>query len=277
MSGQELPLLCEKMPMWEYIPMYTEPDGTFPHHIANPLIASTTADLQKRVVEEKADIGVAFDGDADRCGFIDEKGRRISEDLITALIAEFILAKEPGAAILYDLRSRRVAPETIARFGGRAVRSRVGHAFIKEKMREEDAAFGGELSGHYYHRAMGFTDNAMLTMIQMLNYLSLKGEALSRLILPLEEYYSTGEINLRVGEREKIFAALESRYSDAKKDYLDGVTVEYAPWWFNLRASHTESVLRLNLEADDRGLMEEKKKEVLGIISDADPSMAVLP
>jgi len=274
MSGPELPLLFEKVPAWKYSAIYTEPDGAFPHHVANPLIPSTTADLQKKVTAEGSDIGVAFDGDADRCGFIDEKGRRISEDLVTALIAEFILAVEPGAAILYDLRSSRVVPETITRLGGRPVRSRVGHAFIKEKMREENAAFGGELSGHYYFREMGFTDNAMLAMIHLLNYLSMKKTPLSELVAPLEKYFSTGEINLRVGDKGKVFAALEQAYRDSKTDHLDGLTAEYDSWWFNLRASNTEPVVRLNLEANDVELMEDKKKEVIGVVSRADPSMA---
>jgi len=273
MAGLEVPPLLNKIPVWKYIPMYMEPDGSFPHHIANPLIPSTTRDLQAMVLKENADVGVAFDGDADRCGFIDEKGERVPEDLVTALIAEFFLTKEPGATILYDLRSSRIVPETISRLKGRAVRSRVGHAFIKTKMREENALFAGELSGHYYYRDMGFTDNAILTMIHMLNFLSLKSEPLSNLIQPLKKYYSTGEINLKVKDKEAVFKALEARFMDARKDYLDGITVEYDSWWFNLRASNTEPLMRLNLEANDPSIKEEKKKEVFNTIHDSDPSM----
>jgi len=275
MAGPEVLLLLKRFPSWTLVPMYMEPDGNFPHHIANPLLPSTTRELQVKVVKEKADLGVAFDGDADRCGFIDEKGERIPEDLVTALIAEFILTKNPGAIILYDLRSSRVVPETITRLGGRAVRSRVGHAFIKTTMREKKALFAGELSGHYYYRDMGFTDNGIFTMIQMLNFLSLKKRPLSSLIATLKKYYSTGEINLRVKDKDAILAALEATYKDTRKDYLDGLTIEYDAWWFNLRASNTEPVMRLNLEANDSTTEEKKKQEVLTIIGKADTSMMI--
>ena len=275
MAGPEVSGLFKRFSLWTVISMYMEPDGRFPHHIANPLLPSTTRDLQGVVVKEKADIGVAFDGDADRCGFIDERGERIPENLVTALIAEFLLTKEPGATILHDLRSSRVVPETITRLGGRAVRCRVGHAFIKERMREENALFAGELSGHYYYRDMGFTDNAVFTMIQMFNFLSLKMTPLSRVITTLRKYYSTGEINMKVSEKDAVFSALKAHYKDAKKDHLDGLTIEYDVWWFNLRASNTEPVMRLNLEADNESTMREKKEEVLGIIGDADPSMMI--
>ena len=275
MAGPEVVRLFKRFPSWDLIAMYMEPNGDFPHHIPNPLLPASTADLQARVVAEKADLGVAFDGDADRAGFIDEKEERISEDLITALIAEFFLTKEPGSAILYDLRSSRVVPEVITRLGGKAVRSRVGHSFIKAKMREENALFAGELSGHYYFRDMGFVDNGLLTMIQMFNYLSLKKVPLSSLIQPLKKYSSSGEINIEVERREVIFSALEVKFKDARIDHLDGLTVGYDSWWFNLRPSNTEPVIRLNLEADNLAVMEEKKKDVLKIIEQSDPSMRV--
>jgi phosphomannomutase len=275
MAGPEVFGLFKKFPVWTLVPLYMEPDGSFPHHIANPLLPSATRDLQAMVVREKADIGVAFDGDADRCGLIDEKGNRIPEDLVTALIAEFLLTKEPGATILYDLRSSRIVPETITRLGGKAVRTRVGHAFIKAKMREVNALFAGELSGHYYYRDMGFTDNALFTMIQMLNFLSLKKMPLSGLIRPLQTYYATGEINIQVKDKEAVFTALEANYKDAQKDHLDGLTIGHDTWWFNLRASNTEPLMRLNLEANDPTTREEKRKEVLTMIGKADPSMKV--
>jgi phosphomannomutase len=275
MAGPEVFGLCKQFPLWTLIPLYMEPDGRFPHHIANPLLPSATHDLQVAVRREKADIGVAFDGDADRCGFIDEKGERIREDLVTALIAEFLLAKEPGATILYDLRSSRVVPETITHLGGKAVRTRVGHAFIKAKMRETNALFAGELSGHYYYRDMGNTDNAIFTMIQMLNFLSLKHEPLSRLIQPLQKYYGTGEINIRVKDTKAVFAMLEAHYRDVPKDHLDGLSIDFGPWWFNLRASNTEPLMRLNLEANDLTTREVKKEEVLEIIGKADPFLKV--
>jgi phosphomannomutase len=275
MVGPEAELLFKRVPLWRFVPMYMEPDGRFPHHVPNPLLPNTTGDLERMVVRERADVGVAFDGDADRCGFIDERGERVPEDLVTALIGEFLLAKKTGITVLYDLRSSRIVPETITHLKGKAIRCRVGHAFIKTKMREEDAWFAGELSGHYYYQDMGFTDNAMLTMIHVLNFLSLKGERLSDLVRPLKKYHSTGEINLQVKDKETVFSTLERAYKDARKDHLDGLTTEYDSWWFNLRASNTEPVMRLNLEANKSNIMEEKKKEVLDLIGRADPSMTI--
>ncbi|HEC98525.1 MAG TPA: phosphomannomutase/phosphoglucomutase [Nitrospirae bacterium] len=273
MAGLDVPVLFKRVPVWKFTPMYMEPDGRFPHHIANPLLPATTRELQAMVLQERTDIGVAFDGDADRCGFIDEKGERIPEDLMTALIAGVLLIKNPGATILYDLRSSRIVPETITRLGGKAIRCRVGHAFIKAQMRQENALFAGELSGHYYYRDIGFTDNGILTMIQILNLLSLKGIPLSQLVKPLRKYYSSGEINMQVNYKNAIFAALEARYKDGRKDHLDGLTVEYGDWWFNLRASNTEPVIRLNLEANDKKTMEEKRNEILKIIMETDPKV----
>jgi phosphomannomutase len=274
--GREVTALTERFPQWDLIPMYMKPDGRFPHHVANPLIESTTLDLQRKVVKEKADIGIAFDGDADRCGFIDEKGNRIPEDLITALITESFLADNPGAVIIYDLRSSRALPETISRLGGKPLRSRVGHAFIKELMRKENAVFAGELSGHYYYKDMGFTDNAIFTMIWMLNFLASKNASLSTLVEPLRKYHSTGEINVQIQDKESVFNALEKFYTDANIDYLDGLTVQYKSWWFNLRPSNTEPVIRLNMETDDVKTLEKKKKEVLEIVKQVEPSMKIL-
>jgi phosphomannomutase len=276
MAGPEIPRLFARAPAWRLIPMYLEPDGRFPHHHANPLDPATTRELQDRVVAEGADFGVAFDGDADRCGFIDERGERVREDLVTGLIAEFLLEGNPGATVLYDLRSSRAVVEAIARAGGRGVRSRVGHAFIKTRMREEDAVFAGELSGHYYYRDMGFTDNGLLTLIQVANIIAARGRPLSELVGPLDRYPSTGEINLRVREPDVVLAALAARYGNADLDYLDGLTVGYPAWWFNIRRSHTEPVVRLNLEADTASLMDEKRQEVLGVIREADPGAKVV-
>jgi phosphomannomutase len=275
-AGQEVLALAERFPQWDLISMYMKPDGRFPHHVANPLIESTTLDLQNRVVKEKANVGIAFDGDADRCGFIDEKGDRIPEDLVTALIAESFLANNQGAAIIYDLRSSRVVPETISRLGGKPIRCRVGHAFIKEQMRKKNAVFAGELSGHYYYKDTGFTDNALFTMIWMLNFLSAKNLPLSALVEPLKKYHSTGEINLQVRDKEPIFVTLEKVYADATIDHLDGLTVQYDSWWFNLRPSNTEPVIRLNMEAADTKTLEVKKEEVLKNIKDAEPLMRLL-
>ena len=252
--------------------MYMEPDGRFPHHVANPLIPKNTEDLRAMVRSEKADIGIAFDGDADRCGFIDEKGERIPEDLVTALIAQVYLARVPGATILYDLRSSRSVPEIITALGGRAIRTRVGHAFIKAAMREHDAVFAGELSGHFYFRDAGFTDNAIFAMIQMLNLLALKKSPVSALIAPLKKYSATGEINMEVKDGGAILTELEKQYADGRQDHLDGLSVDYDSWWFNLRASNTEPLIRLNLEAGSADEMESRKAEVLSIVRRVDPS-----
>ena len=271
--GPEVLPLTQQFHVWDLVSMYMEPDGTFPHHIANPLLAKNTEDLRARVVEENADIGIAFDGDADRCGFIDEKGEKIPEDLVTALIAQVYLVKEPGAAIMYDLRSSRAVREIITQLGGKAIRSRVGHAFIKAGMRENDAVFAGELSGHFYFRDTGFTDNALFAMIQMLNLLALKKVPVSELIAPLKRYSATGEINMEVALKDEIFAVLEEKYADARQDHLDGLTVDYDSWWFNLRASNTEPLIRLNLEAERPDEMASRREEVLDVIRRTDHGM----
>jgi phosphomannomutase len=271
--GPELSRFFPGYPMWKIDSFYTKPDGSFPHHVANPLLPENTKDLQKRVLLDKADIGVAFDGDADRCGFIDERGRRIREDLVTAFVAEFYLSQKPGERIVYDLRSSRIVPETISRFGGVPVRNRVGHSFMKEKMRQVDAVFAGELSGHYYYRDTGFTDNALFTMVQMLNFLTRKGKPLSEIMAPLDKYCATGEINMESRKSAEIYRALETTYRDARLDHLDGLTVTSDEWWFNLRASNTEPVMRLNLEADTSQLMAEKRNEVLGVIRATDAAL----
>ena len=273
MVGPEVPGLFEQVPEWRLVPIYLEPDGRFPHHHANPLDPNTTRELQSRVVAEGADMGVAFDGDGDRCGFIDERGERVREDLVTGLVAEYLLEENPGATILYDLRSSRAIREAIERAGGRGVRSRVGHAFIKTAMREEDALFAGELSGHYYYRDMGFTDNGLLTLVMVANILAASGRTLSELVEPLDRYPSTGEINLAVSDPAAVLAVLAARYRDAELDRLDGLTATYPDWWFNIRPSHTEPVVRLNIEADTRSLLDEKKREVLAAIRKADPGV----
>jgi phosphomannomutase len=273
MAGPEVGKLFDRLSLWNLIPLNIEPDGEFPHHGANPFAHDAARELENRVPAESADLGVAFDGDADRCLFVDEQGRQVPPDIATALIAEFFLAKEPGARILYDLRSSRVVAETIRRLGGTGTRCRVGHAFIKAQMREEGALFAGELSGHYYFRDLGYIDCGLMAMIAMANVLSMKGEPLSSLVRPLMKYHSSGELNLKVSRKDAIVASLAAAYKDAKTDRLDGLTIEYDTWWFNLRPSNTEPVIRLNIEADSEALMKQKKDEVLGLMHDADASM----
>ncbi len=275
--GPELDLLFRRFPMWNVTTLCMEPDGRFPNHVANPLIPANTEDLQRKVTAIKADVGIAFDGDADRCGFVDENGDRIREDLVTALVAEFFIHQRPGSKILYDLRSSRAVPETISRLGGVPVRSRVGHSFIKDLMRREGAVFAGELSGHYYYRDMGYTDNALLTMVHMLNFLAYKGQTLSEVMEHLQIYSATGEINMTVSDPKAILSALEQRYRNAGQDWLDGLTISYNTWWFNLRLSNTEPLMRLNLEAENLMLMNSKQQEVLSIIRKSDPQMRLTP
>lgn len=272
-AGPELGRLFDRVPAWNLVPLNTEPDGRFPHHGANPFVGDAARELEERVRTEQADLGVAFDGDADRCLFVDEQGRQVPADIVTALIAQFFLAQEPGARILYDLRSSRVVAETIRRLGGTPTRCRVGHAFIKAQMREEDAPFAGELSGHYYFRDLGYVDCGLMAMIAMANVLAMNDTPLSSLVSPLLKYRSTGELNLQVEKKDAILASLVNEYRDAKTDSLDGLTVEYDTWWFNLRPSNTEPVIRLNLEAETGPLLDRKKEEVLGVILGADPSM----
>ncbi|MFH1038501.1 MAG: phosphomannomutase/phosphoglucomutase [PVC group bacterium] len=266
MAGKYLPLIFEKLPC-RLIPLYLEPDGSFPHHDADPLREKNLADLKKLVVKEGADLGAAFDGDADRVAFVDEKGRTIANDLTTALIARETLDRWPGATIIYDLRSSRVVPEEVEKAGGRALESRVGHSYIKEHMREQNAVFGGELSGHYYFRENFYADNAEIALIKILNLISSRQEPLSRLVAPLRRYAATGEINFRVGDKDAKIEELAEVFSDGEVYFLDGVSVRYPDWWFNVRKSNTEPFLRLNLEARTPELMEKSRERVEAVIS----------
>jgi phosphomannomutase len=275
MAGPEIRRLFLQVQNVTPVAVNLEPDGRFPHHGANPFLLSATNELEDLVRHSGADFGVAFDGDADRCIFVDETGARISADLVTALIAEHYLREVPGATFLYDLRSSRIVAETVLKQGGKGIRCRVGHAFIKEQMRQENAVFAGELSGHYYFRDTGFCDNGIFAMVQMINLLAEKDRPLSELVSPLKKYASTGEINIRVNRRDSIMEALRSAFPDAQTDTLDGVTMAYPSWWFNIRSSNTEPLIRLNLEADTKDCMDKRTTEVLQIIRDADPSMKI--
>jgi phosphomannomutase len=275
MAGPEVRPLFSQFPSLTPVAINLVPDGRFPHHGPNPFLTSATDELKAVVRESGADFGVAFDGDADRCIFVDERGERIPADLVTALIAASYLSREPGATFLYDLRSSRVVAETITHLGGRAVRCRVGHAFIREQMREENALFAGELSGHYYFRDTGFCDNGIFAMAQMINLLSTKDRPLSELIKPLKKYSSTGEINMKTRRRDEIVAALRAAFPDAKADTLDGLSLDYPSWWFNLRSSNTEPLIRLNLEAGTDATRDNHLADVMQVIRDTDPSMEI--
>ncbi len=243
-----------------------ELDGTFPNHPPNPIEEENLKDLKKFMQNDDADLGVAFDGDADRAVFLDERGEVIPADLTTALLAKKFLRSHPGETILYDLRSSRIVPEVIEENGGESIRYRVGHAYMKAKMREVDAVFGGELSGHYYYRKNYYTDSAILALLDLVELLSEKNASLSELIEPLKRYHQSGEINFSVDEQEGAMEALANEFSDGEIDHLDGVTVQYEDWWFNVRPSNTEPLLRLNLEAGDPETLDARVDEVQSII-----------
>jgi len=247
------------------VPLYFKPDGSFPNHEANPLKKEALTDLQKKVVEEKADFGVAFDGDADRLGFVDENGEIISNDLITALIADEFLRENKGEKILYDLRSSWIVKEEISK-KGIPIKCRVGHAFIKQQMRDENALFAGELSGHFYFRDHFFTESDLLPMIIIMRLLCHRGKPLSELVRPLRRYFASGEINSEVPDKDAKILELEKIYNNGNIEKLDGLTVEYNDWWFNVRQSNTEPLLRLNVEAKTKELMEKKRDELLDAI-----------
>lgn len=262
--GQFIDAVFGDLPL-EIIPLYFEPDGNFPNHEPNPLKAENMMDLQKAVVENKAALGVAYDGDGDRVCFTDEKGGLISADKIAALISIEMLQREK-ASVIYDLRSSWVVAEEISKLGGTPIEDRVGHAYIKATMREHNAIFGSELSGHYYYRDNYYADSGDITLLSVLNLLSRTGKSLSEHVEPLNRYFATGEINFEVEDKDAILSALAKKFSDGEVYMLDGVSVKYSDWWFNVRKSNTEPFIRLNLEAKTQALMNDAKDKVLSVI-----------
>ena len=267
MAGVMLPPVVEKLPI-DAVPFFFEPDGSFPNHEPNPLLPENREFIVAKTLEEKADFGAAFDGDADRCFFVDDTGEFVPGDFVTALLAEVVLEKNPGAKIIYDVRASWAVPETIERAGGTPLVNRVGHAFIKQRMREEDAAFGGEVSGHYYFREFSQADSGVVPFLLMLEFVSRRGERLSKILADYRaRYFLTGEINTPVADVQAKLRELEERYGpDGRVSHLDGVSVDADGWHMNVRPSNTEPLLRLNLEARDRELMERKRDEVLEVI-----------
>jgi phosphomannomutase len=247
-----------------------EIDGTFPNHEANPLIEENRRDVTEAVIRQKADIGIAWDGDADRCFFIDGTGEFIPGDFITALLAQAFLLKQPGATIIYDLRASYAVKDVVAAHRGKALMNRVGHAYIKRRMRETNAVFGGEVTGHYYFRDNYFADNGMIPALLILELMSKQGKTLHELLAPLrEKYFISGEINTKLAHMDHLAAKLDAiarKYADGKQERLDGLSAEYPDWHFNVRPSNTEPLLRLNLEATTPALMAKKRDEVLGLI-----------
>jgi phosphomannomutase len=254
----------------ETVKMYFEPDGRFPNHPADPLVEANRREIMQRVVAERAELGVAWDGDADRCFFIDDTGTFVAGDFVTALLGESFARKEPRAKIVYDVRASRAVAERVEAAGGRALMNRVGHAFIKKRMRDENAVFGGEVSGHFYFRDNWYADNGMIPALLILEMLGREQRRLSDILAPLRErHHISGEVNSRVGDVPRALARIEERYRDGRISRLDGLSVDYDDWHFNVRPSNTEPLLRLNLEAGSREKMEARRDEVLEAIRSA--------
>jgi phosphomannomutase len=268
-AGMVAPQLFDRLPC-RTTRMFFEVDGRFPNHEANPLIEENRRDITERVVGQHADVGIAWDGDADRCFFVDGLGEFVPGDFVTALLAEAFLLKHPGATIIYDLRASYAVKDTVARYGGTALMNRVGHAFFKQRMRETNAIFGGEVTGHYYFRENYYADNGFIPALLMLELMSKKGRSLHELLAPLRaKYFISGEINTKLPHMEAVPGKLQeiaARYSDGRQYELDGISVEYPDWHFNVRPSNTEPLLRLNLEATSQALMEYKRDEVVALI-----------
>jgi phosphomannomutase len=269
MAGVMLPPVLERLPQLDVVRCFFEPDGSFPNHEPNPLLPENREFVVRKTQEEGADIGVAFDGDADRCFFVDDTGEFVPGDFVTALLAAAVLEREPGAKVIYDVRASRAVPETIERAGGIPVMNRVGHAFIKQRMRKEDATFAGEVSAHYYFRDFSQADSGVVPFLLMLELLSRRGQKLSEILAPLRErFFLTGEINTPVEDVPLKLQELKERYAaeGARISHLDGISIDFDDWHFNVRPSNTEPLLRLNLEAFSRERMEEKRDEVLSLI-----------
>jgi phosphomannomutase len=267
MAGVMLPPVLRRLPITA-VPYFFEPDGTFPNHEPNPLLPENREFIVNKVTDEAADLGVAFDGDADRCFFVDDTGEFVPGDFVTALLAEAILEREPGAKILYDVRASWAVPETIKRAGGTPLVNRVGHAFFKHRMREEGAAFGGEVSGHYYFRDFSQADSGVIPFLLMLELVSRRGQKLSEILAPYRErYFITGELNTPVPDVALKLQELKERFgSEGSVSHLDGLSVDAEDWHMNVRPSNTEPLLRLNLEALSPDVMERKRDEVLDVI-----------
>ena len=268
MAGAMLPPVLEHLPQLDVVRCFFEPDGTFPNHEPNPLLPENREFIVRKTLDEGADFGVAFDGDADRCFFVDDTGEFVPGDFATAVFAEAVLVKEPGAKVIYDVRASWAVPETIEGRGGVPLMNRVGHAFIKQRMREEGAAFAGEVSGHYYFRGFTQADSGVIPFLLMLERISTDGRKLSEILRPFRErYFITGELNTPVPDVDAKLREIEERFGpEGRVSHLDGVSVDADEWHMNVRPSNTEPLLRLNLEARTPELMERKRDEVLAVI-----------
>ena len=266
MAGPYIEQLEKFLPI-KIIPMYFEPDGTFPNHPADPLEKANRAELEKRVIAENADLGIAFDGDVDRCFFVDDTGEFVSGDFLTAVLAEKFLKKFPGGKIIYDLRASDVVPDTVHLLGGRPLINRVGHAFIKRRMIEEGAVFAGEVTGHYYFKNFFNADSGLIPALLILEMLSEENKKFSEILKPLrEKYFISGEINSKVNDVKAVLQKIETIYKAGEIEKIDGISARFADWHFNVRGSNTEPLIRLNLEAKTKEQMEQKRDEVLEVI-----------
>jgi phosphomannomutase len=267
MAGMIIPRVFQRLPC-QLVPLYFELDGTFPNHPASPIEPENTEVLRRTVVEQHCDVGAAFDGDADRVFLIDEKGDYLDGSDVTLLVSQSMLTRNPGSTILYNLIVSRSVPELVERMGGRAVRTRVGHSFIKAQMREQNAIFGGEHSGHFYFRDNWFADSGLIAFLIVLELVSQSGTTLSKMLAPLDTRFRSGEINTEVKDQQAKMREVENYFAarGATIDHLDGVTINFPTWWCNVRPSNTEPLLRLNVEADTREEMEKRRDEVLALI-----------
>ncbi|MFZ1721655.1 MAG: phosphomannomutase/phosphoglucomutase [Microgenomates group bacterium] len=269
MVGPSLEALFRHIPQIEVVPMYFEPDGTFPNHGGDPLQVENRREIQERVPSEHADLGVMFDPDGDRFFTIDSRGRFVSGDFMTAIMSEYFLVKSPGSSIVYDIRASQAVPDKINAKGGTPFYNRVGHSYIKSKMMKEDAIFGGEVTGHYYFKDFFFCDSGLAPLMFLLDLLSKSEKTLAEILDEMEQtYHISGEINTKGVDKDKVFSAIEAKYGPSANQLLhvDGVSVYFDDWNFNVRASNTEPLVRLNLEANSDRLMEEKREELLQLI-----------
>jgi phosphomannomutase len=265
MAGATLPPVLDKLPI-DVDRLYFELDGTFPNHPASPIELENLVDLQKQISESKADFGVAFDGDADRMFLVDKFGKQIGGDMVTALVSKSLLKKHPGETILYNLICSKAVAELVTRLGGKAIRTRVGHALIKPLMKQHNAIFGGEHSGHFYFRDNWFADSGLIAFLVCLELMSAEGRELHELVKEIDPYVRSGEINSRVNSIKDKIEQVARAFGDGEQDWIDGLTVQYDDFWFNLRPSNTEPLLRLNVEAAGQDLLDQKVKQLLSII-----------